>query len=623
MCGIVGLIQRHSPVDQRVLVAMRDELVSRGPDDAGIWLKRNVGLAHRRLSILDLTEAGHQPMRNEDGTIVIVFNGEIYNYQALRQQLAARHVFISQTDTEVLVHLYEEQANKFCQALEGMFAFGVYDDQRQVLTLARDRFGEKPLYYIHTPEVFAFASELKSLVRHPQVRRVLRLNRNSLAKYLTYGFVPSPHSLFAPIQKLEPATTLTFAIQAWQITGYQRYWDMPTSGQSEAPPESFSDTVLQVDHLIQRAVSSRLHADVPVGIFLSGGIDSSLVAANAVRAGQQLTAFTIAVDDPTIDESHEAAAVAQRLGVPHHIFQLSPDEMRTTCSRMFSYLDEPLADAALFLTAFLAQQAREYVKVVVSGDGGDELFGGYIKYRAQRIAQRAGLFVRNPVPALVARTIQGTAPHLAKFLSVSSQPFAARQYLWGSGSPPLNEIARLLKRDRLYSREVFEDTERALTHTTLRDPINASLYLDSRILLPDGYNTKTDRATMAASLELRSPLLDTQLAEAVARLPGSYKVRGKIGKVLLREIACHLVPTTVITQPKKGFGVPLNTWLRTHLKDTFLAQIMSPQLHDIIDRHQTQKLWQEHQSGQRDHQFTLLRLAMLGAALQRIPVRLP
>lgn len=621
MCGIVGLIQRQQPIDQKILLRMRETLTRRGPDDANCWIDHNVGLAHRRLSILDLSAAGRQPMFNENKTVAVTYNGEIYNAAAWRQKLQNTHQFLSQTDTEVLVHLYEEVGAELCGHLEGMFAFGLYDKPKQLLTLARDRFGEKPLYYVHTPQIFAFASEPKALYEHPSIRAALRLDRAALSKYFIYGFIPAPHCLTAPLKKLPAATLLQFDVRRWHVIRQKLYWDLPaeTTFDRGVEPPHLAQAAAQVDQLVAKAVAQRLAADVPVGIFLSGGLDSSLIAANVVRAGRQLTTFTIAAENPSMDESLLATQVARHLNVPHHVVRLNQADIQTACLDMINYLDEPLADAALFYTYWLARQARREVTVALSGDGGDELFAGYIKHRAQHLAEKLGPLRHLPGLGSLARISRKYTPHLATFLSALPLSFSARQYLWGSGSPTLAQLEQLLPRQTWNTARLFADTERLRQQAGTRDPINTSLYLDSRILLPDGYLAKTDRATMAASLELRSPFLDTNLVETVTRWPSQLKAKGKQGKLILRQIAKRLLPEQALTHKKMGFGVPFDTWLRGPVRNLFQDLITDTTLTDIVDRTAVHQLWAEHQAGTHNHQFTLLRLGMLAGALRRLP----
>lgn len=618
MCGIVGVVTRTTPVDRDVLAAMTRQLQQRGPDDQGLWNDERVGLGHRRLSIIDLSAAGHQPMFNEDGTVAVVFNGEIYNTQELRQDLQHRHTFRSATDTEVLLHLYEEKRSDLCRFIEGMFAFVIYDQTQRRLLCARDRFGEKPFYYVLTDNFFIFASEPKSLYQYPAIRPQLGIDSSAMLKYFVYGFVPAPDCLIQPLRKLEAATVAEFDIKNWQLS-QQRYWDMARSitpapvtiGQAEALP--------QLDKLFSRAVERRLAADVPIGIFLSGGLDSSVVAAYVAKAGRRLDAYTIAAGGTVKDESVQAAQIAAHLNIPHHRVALTKRDVLITCTEVIAYTDEPVADAALFYTAFLARVARQEITVALSGDGGDELFGGYIKYQTQLAASYLSPFNRSAFWPLLGSLLRPYAPHWAKLFSVFPYPMAQRHYLWGSGSPTLAELAALTRQKALPADAVFSDAQQALQRVQQRDIVTAGLYLDSRILLPDGYNMKTDRATMAHSLELRSPLQDTALAEFMFSLPGCLKASLVSTKVLLRAKAATLLPAHVWQKPKHGFGVPFGHWLRFEARDLFGDLLHDGRLGELVDVRMVERLWQEHQRGQHDHQFILLRLAMLGAALRALP----
>lgn len=612
------MIQRTMPVDRLVLERMTGQLKARGPDDQGIWSAGRVGLGHRRLSIIDLSSAGHQPMFNEDGTVAIVFNGEIYNADELRKDLKRRHTFKSATDTEVLLHLYEEQGQDLCRSIEGMFAFVIYDQAHRRLVCARDRFGEKPFYYVLTNDFFVFASEPKSLYHYPALRPQLGINPDALLKYFVYGFVPAPDCLIQPIRKLEAATIAEFDLTTWQMSP-KRYWDLANCVTPVASRLTAAEALPRLDSLLSAAIERRLMADVPIGIFLSGGLDSSLVAAYIAKAGRPLNAYTIAASDRAIDESAQAALTARYLQIPHHRVTLTQHDVLTTCADVIAYTDEPIADAALFYTAFLARAVRQEITVAVSGDGGDELFGGYLKYRTQLAASYVAPFNKSSLWPLLGRLVRPYAPAWAKIFSVFPYPMAQRHYLWGGGSPTLNEVAVLTRRMAVQAGTIFSDAQRALQRVRTRDIVTAGLYLDSRILLPDGYNAKTDRATMAHSLELRSPLQDTALAEFMFSLPGHLKTSLSSTKILLRAQAATMLPTRVWHRPKRGFGVPLGHWLRFEARDIFGDVLHEARLGEFVDTSIVERLWQEHQRGQHDHQFILLRLIMLGAALRSLP----
>lgn len=617
MCGIVGVVQRQAMVDREVLARMTIKLQRRGPDDEGLWSDGMVGLGHRRLSIIDLSTAGHQPMFNEDGTVAVVFNGEIYNAHELRQDLAGHHQFKSATDTEVLLHLYEEKGSDLCRYLEGMFAFAIYDKNKQRLVCARDRFGEKPFYYALTDEFFVFASEPKALYQHPAVRSQLGIDAAALLKYFVYGFVPAPACLIKPLRKFTAATVAEFDIPQWQFSS-QRYWDLAESVAPLSPTTTQVEALPKLDKLLSQAIERRLEADVPIGIFLSGGLDSSVVAAYVAKTGRQLHAYTIAASDRSFDESATAAEIAGYLKIPHHRITLMPRDVLATCADVVAYTDEPVADAALFYTAFLARTVRREITVALSGDGGDEIFGGYIKYRAQLVVSYLAPFNRLALWPFLGRGLRSYAPAGAKLLTAFSYPMAWRHYLWGSGSPSLTELAVLTRQVTVPADDVFADAQKWLKHVWQRDNVTAGLYLDSRILLPDGYNMKTDRATMAHSLELRNPLQDTALAEFMFSLPGHLKVSLLSTKVLLRAHAAALLPASIWQKPKRGFGVPFGHWLRYEARDLFGELLHDKRLNELVDQRVVERLWREHQRGDSDHQFILLRLAMLGAAMRSL-----
>ena len=605
MCGILGQINRHGEVDQSLFQSMLETLASRGPDQQGCYFDRNIALGHRRLSIIDLSEAGRQPMPNEDKTVYIVFNGEIYNYLHVKTLLKQQHVWQSRTDTEVLIHGYEENGQVLLQTIEGMFAFAILDREKQVLTLARDHFGKKPLYYYLDDKCFVFASEIKALLRNPRIKANLRVNHLSLLKFLFYGYIPSPNTLFDKIRKLEPATTLQFDISQWQIIHHERYWKL-----EDMPPRSFSgeDQVLDsIDHLLQKAVEKRLMSDVPLGVFLSGGLDSSLITAYLSKLQPNIHSFTVTYPDaPEADESSYAEEIARHLNLPHHAHAFDRQMVRPCFEKIFQYMDEPFADAAIIPLYFLARIARAEVTVALGGDGGDEIFGGYPKYRAQRFIERyASLgWLFHAIQPLIPR---GNPYYkLAEGFSLS---FPIRQFIFGSGSFLPDEIRQLVHMDNLNLDLVFEDAFRASERFRRNDVINKSLYLDCMIQLPDWYLVKCDQATMATSLEMRNPLLDKALAEYAFGLQSSFKIHGNEQKHILKKLATRFFPPELVYRPKRGFGAPLDHWLRKELREMVEATLNTPD--PFLKMDFVQALWKDHLSGQADHRFKLLRIFAL------------
>ena len=610
MCGIVGLINRRGPVDADALQKARDALVHRGPDDAGIWIdtERGVGLAHRRLSIIDLSAKGHQPMANEDGSLILVYNGEIYNFQVLRLELQQLgHSFVSSSDTEVILHAYEEWGLDAIQKLNGMFAFALYDRKGGQLVLARDRFGEKPLYYADTGSVFAFASELKALAALPGIE--LQMDSKILQSYLMFGNVPYPASAFRGICKLPPAQNLIFETD----TGRARtrcYWDMADAFSATEPEAKGDDLVERLETLVTDAVRLRLVADVPIGAFLSGGVDSSLIVAIMSRLQAQVKTFSIGFEEGIYDEVPHARAVADYLGSDHHEYYVTPRESLDLLLELPAMYDEPFADSSAIPTYIVSRFAREQVTVALTGDGGDELFGGYTTYpwfallgpllRVPALLRRGAASV---LGALGSGRLKRHAPLLRideawdLFLYLNERTIAKRfdvdQVIVHSQGPPL----------------VASTFYRKFEAVRPRGDLQAALYAEAQTYLVDDILTKVDRASMAVSLETRVPLLDSSIAEFATALP----MRAKMGtwrlqkKKLLRALLGRYVPLEMFDRPKHGFAVPLHTWFRGELKWLLREYLDKSRLEreGLFDARFVGEIVDEHLSGCRNREALL------------------
>ena len=561
---------------------MGDVLRHRGPDDAGELVlpgpRIYVALGHKRLSIVDLSAAGKQPMANEDESIWITFNGEIYNYRELRQTLEARgHRFRSASDTEVVIHLYEENGPKCLDELNGMFAFALWDGRRQRLFLARDRTGKKPLHYSNQDGVFIFASEIKSVLQHPAIKR--ELDVSAVNKYLAYEYVPAPHTMFRGIRKLEPGHYLLYANGNATVT---QYWDAPIEDYpiSDRTEGQYID---ELEALINRAVQSRLVADVPVGLFVSGGLDSGLVAAMAARAKSNLECFSIGFEEPSFDESRYARQIASFLGLHHHLKIFNGSEMLALVERLPAIIDEPLADPSILPLYLLSQFAAEQMKVVLSGDGGDELFAGYQTYQAHKLVT-----VYDVLPTAIKETIKAIAFRLPVSHRYLSLDFKLKQFLRGVGVS--SEVRFFLwrgafnnsERRQLLSPEIraalqrenaYEEIYRYVRQSGLTKELERILYLSMKLYLQDNNLVTVDRSSMANGLEVRSPLLDRDVVDFVCRLPMEYKLRHLTTKYILKKTAERYLPRKLVYRKKKGFGVPLAKWLNGELKDLMLARL--------------------------------------------------
>ncbi|HET9606175.1 MAG TPA: asparagine synthase (glutamine-hydrolyzing) [Nitrospira sp.] len=571
MCGIVGIVShKHQAIDVEELHAMCAALVSRGPDDEGTFLKDGAGLAMRRLSIIDL-ETGHQPVSNEDGSIWVVLNGEIYNYRQIRNDLERRgHRFSTETDTEVIVHLYEEHGADCVQALRGMFAFAIWDGPRRRLMLARDRIGIKPLYYGTAAGRFVFASELKAILQLPEVDR--RLNWESLAHLLAYGTTPPGESIVDGIHKLEPGHRLRLDPKHEPVV--ERYWELRFQPDEQRSEE---DTVEELRTKLHESIRYHLVSDVPVGAFLSGGIDSSsVVASMAGMSTSRIKTFSIGFREQEFDELPYARLVAKRFGTDHHELVLEPDVV-DLLDHLAWDLDEPFGDSSAIPTYMVSRLAGQHVKVVLSGDGGDELFGGYDKYVVEG-RDRMARFLPGSVRALLART-SDALPEDAKgkqYLEYLSKPDGER-YLYATTLFRHDHQQRLLTD---WAREQIGEAqpERSCLDRLRRHEghwLSILQDLDFRHYLPLDILTKVDRMSMAHSLEARVPLLDHPFVEFAATIPADWKLhRGKTKHIFVKALR-GLLPDEILDRPKKGFGVPLNRWFRGPLRPLVKELLLS------------------------------------------------
>lgn len=619
MCGIAGFIdewdvkREHSAeVRGETLERMCRVIMHRGPDDQGTLLTSGVALGMRRLSIIDLA-GGHQPMSNEDGLVSIVFNGEIYNYRDLQGPLeSAGHKFRTNSDTESIVHAYEEYGSSCVQHLRGMFAFAIWDERNKTLFIARDRVGKKPLYYTITRNgTLVFGSELKSLLEHPDVERTV--NTQALDAYFSLGYVPDPLTIFHNVEKLPPGHHLTFANGRLHV---ERYWDFnyATNGNGHRT-DDFVDELLE---LLDESVKLRLISDVPLGAFLSGGIDSStIVALMARRMGQPVKTFSIGFNEDRYDELKYARLTAEKFGTDHHEFLVTPD-ICDVVDQLAWHFDEPFADSSAIPTYVVSKLAREHVTVVLTGDGGDELFAGYTRYVTER---RRGRF--DAVPESIK---QGVMDPVSRWL-----PHGAwgRNYLHNVALDPISRyldnvsLFSLLNKSALYTAE-FEDQLRDHDHltsyfqelnrkVTSNSALDALLYIDSKTYLPGDILTKVDRMTMAVSLEARVPLLDHKLIEFVTRIPADLKLAGLETKHLFKRAVADLVPAEILNRPKQGFGVPIQHWINQQLRERIRDTLCEPRTiqRGYVSRTHIERLLDEHERGRRDHAMGLWALLML------------
>ncbi len=625
MCGIAGVIDtRGRPIDGSVLRRMGDRLTHRGPDAEGFHIRGPVGLGHRRLSIIDLS-GGAQPLSNEDGTVWVTFNGEVYNFQELRGPLEARgHRFATHSDTEVIVHAYEEYGPRCVDHFRGMFAFAAWDEPRRRLFLARDRLGKKPLFYTITDGQFVFASELQGLLAHPGVRR--EVDPTAIDDYLTYGYIPAPKTVFRGVFKLPPAHVLTLDLvdggRPAAAPRVERYWQLAYEPKAELDEGEAAEGLAAV---LTEAVRLRMIADVPLGAHLSGGIDSGVVVAlMSGLSARPVKTFSIGFEERAFNELPYARQVAERYGTEHHELVVRPNALEVLPTLVRHY-GEPYADSSAVPSYYVAQMTREHVTVALNGDGGDECFAGYERYLGTLMAERyrrLPWLVRRGLVEPAAALIPASLPRrnrlrqAKRFLDGASRGPAERYLRWVSFLTP--ERKRDLYADGFradlagyeaggWLTALFDDAPGGAA-----DPLDRVLAVDVASYLPEDLLVKVDIASMANSLEARSPFLDHKVMEFAARLPAGLKVKGRSLKYLLKKFAGRLLPADTLRRRKQGFGVPVGEWMRGVLRPLVEDTVLSPRAagRGYFRADAVARLCREHFAG-RDHSFQLWALLWL------------
>jgi asparagine synthase (glutamine-hydrolysing) len=618
MCGICGTVHFDGkPITQTLLKRMNDSISHRGPDGEGFYCAENVGLAMRRLSIIDVA-GSDQPLYNEDRSIAVVFNGEIFNYRQLRHDLAQQgHTFHTEGDGETIAHLYEQYGCDAPKHMRGQFAFALWDSKERRLFLARDRFGQIPLYYYHDAHTFVFASEIKALLNHPSVPRESLLdNPHNLALYLGYGYIPAPMTAFKGIQMLMPGHSLTveYGREGSQtLPQAQPYWDVPEiSNKTFNASDNLQAYVNSMRDLLREAVELRMIADVPLGAFLSGGLDSSLI----VALMQQMTnhpvkTFSIGFEgDDSFDETPYAQQVADTLHTDHTPFIVKPEAMGLL-EKLVWHHDQPFADSSAIPTFLVSELTRKQVTVALTGDGGDELFAGYERFYAARLFKQLQIIPRPIWQGL--NTVVGMLPEGTSYRNLTKR--AARFTQAAAQSPVLAyfDLVRLFNREAI--QELTGQADIAAEHfetSVTRTGLSGLLRANQMTYLPHDLLIKTDRCSMAASLEARSPFLDHKLAEFAATIPIDLKLKGRTTKYILKEAARGLLPDSIIDRPKHGFGVPLGAWLRKDIapvKDILLSD--TARQRKLLNMPVVERLIAEHESGKRDHNRQLWTLLTL------------
>ncbi len=616
MCGITGwanLDSRTRPPEgaDELLRSMCDRMVHRGPDSEGYLIDDGIALGMRRLAIIDLI-TGEQPTFNEDETIAVILNGEIYNYRELRADLEARgHTFRSASDTEILPHLYEEHGHQMVERLNGMFAFALWDARKRRLFIARDRFGEKPLYWGVFGSTLLFASEPKVLLAHPAVRP--NLNLDALRQYLSFDYVPAPLSIYEGINKLPAAHTLTLENGKVEV---ERYWRL--SYQTREPVPSVDEAAEKLRELLADSVRMRLVSDVPLGVLLSGGIDSSVVTALAVRAASEtVKTFSIAFAESSFDESQYARRVAKFLGTDHHEERFGASLAANLVGEIGAWMDEPMADPSLVPTYLLSRFTRKHVTVALGGDGGDEVFAGYPMYFGHRMARaydsiprflRRGM-IEPMVNLLPVKTKNLSFDYRARrFITASHYDEVARHHVWfGSFTPHDQELLLTDEVKRSSDADIYRGARRMFTECDSNDVVECVQSLDTQLYLAEGILTKVDRASMSVSLEVRAPYLDPRVAEFAASLPSRYKLHGFTSKYILKRAAKGLVPPFVWRRGKKGFGVPIAKWLKGELRPLARDLLAPERLRrgGVFNPEYVARLQEEHERGFANHRKLL------------------
>jgi asparagine synthase (glutamine-hydrolysing) len=647
MCGISGILDLKHRTAGDVLRAEAKQMASalrhRGPDDEGVWSDPDAGvaLAHRRLSIIDLTSCGHQPMVSASGRYVITFNGEVYNFQALRRQLSSSYPFRGHSDTEVMLACIERWGLEGSLARwNGMFAFALWDCHDRVLYLGRDRFGEKPLYYGEVGGKFLFGSELKAIRAHPSFEA--KINRNSIALYLRHNCIPAPNSIYEGIYKLPPAAYLPVRLNVRSDFKPVSYWSLLQVVERGAAAR-FSgregEAIEELDALLRDAVKIRMEADVPLGVFLSGGIDSSVVTAlMQIQSERPVRSFSIGFDVSEYNEADNAAAVARHLGTDHTELYVTPEQALAVIPRLPTIYDEPFADASQIPTYLLSQLTRQHVTVALSGDGGDEMFGGYNRHVWATQLERAIKWIpktgRNALASMISSVSSKRLDSLCRCL----EPVLPNRLKLKTPGYKLHKLAStLLAKDGASAylsvtshwhgpasiaigstepKTLLGSLDQWLTGCSLAEQM---MYMDSLTYLPDDILTKVDRATMAVSLEARVPFLDHRIAEFAWQLPSGAKVRNGKGKWILREVLRRYLPPGLVERPKAGFGIPIDRWLRGPLRDWAEELLNEGRLETqgFFRPAPIREMWSSHLAGRGAWQYHLWDVLMFQAWLEQ------
>ncbi len=609
MCGITGWINleiKSSQNSEAVLHLMCERMRHRGPDSEGLWTDETVALGMRRLSVIDL-HTGEQPFFSEDKSVVVMMNGELYNFREVRARLEKRgYKFKTNSDTEILPHLYEEYGEAMLDEINGMFAFALWDKRKQKLLIARDKFGEKPLYYGVFDGKLIFASEPKVLLANASVKA--EINLDSLRSFLSFDYVPAPNSIYKGISKLPAAHFLT--VEKGEIKT-RRYWNLIWE---KKETKSLEKSAEELRELLADAVRMRLVADVPLGILLSGGVDSSTVAAFATQfSSEKVKTFSIGFEEDSFDESKYARMVANHLGTEHYEDKLSVEKAADLISEIGTWLDEPMSDGSLIPTFLLSRFVRKHVTVALGGDGGDEVFAGYPMYFGHKVANfysKIPRVFRNNLIEPIVNNLPVSNKNLSfdykakRFVRASHYDLVTRHHSW-FGSFSIDEQQSLLSKDVLAetSNDIYKGAKDLLQICDATNEIEQMQFLDMNFYMAEDILTKVDRASMAVSLEVRAPFLDPRVAQFAAQIPLEYKLKGNKGKYILKKAVAPLLPKEILDRPKKGFGIPIAEWLKGRL-NPLMHDLLAPERlknQGLFDAEFVQKLMKEHETNVASH----------------------
>jgi len=613
MCGICGIysFDRLPPSAPKITRDMCAVMIHRGPDEDGYFHDEKVALGMRRLSIIDL-DTGHQPMTNEDRSIRVILNGEIYNFPSLRKELIAKgHHFTTRSDTEVLVHLYEEEGKAFALRLNGMFAISLWDARKRRFLIVRDRLGIKPLHYLHMKNELYFASEIKCLLQSEYQREI---DLEAVSRFFTFEYIPAPQSIFKGIHKLMPGHMICIEHDRLDI---ESYWDLRHRYTPETP-RSPEEIGREINRRLKDSVEKRLLSDVPLGVFLSGGVDSSAITGLMSEvANSQVKTFSIGFKEKSFSELSYAKQVADYFHTDHQEFVVESHAVKELVPTLIRFLDEPLADASVIPTYIISKLARSFVTVVLSGEGGDELFAGYDTYKAYQLARwyrKVPGFIRNQVVKKLVERLPASPKRLSfefkakKFISgIDFAPEIANTVWWGAYGP--KEKQRLFNPEISASlhEDVFAPIHDHMSRSRAQTPLDNLGYLDLKLYLQDDLLVKADRMTMANSLELRVPFLDHEFVEYAATIPSSLKLKGLSTKYILKRALRHHLPQEILTRKKIGFDIPLGVWIQNELKE-FVSDILSPahlKRHGFFSTDYVQTLLKQHFHGEHNHRQRL------------------